>query len=386
MAQTEGCIGSEAISRLRKVGMTLKDQPQHKTLARASVLVPLFWRGNSLHVLLTKRPENMRTHAGEVCFPGGRQDPDDENDDVETALREAREEVGLDPSLVTPICRLETLEFCTGLCVTPIVGIVHPAEALDPASLKVSKDEVEAAFSVPLSYFADETNLSSKHDVEWRDRTVAIRTYHYTSVCGRTFKIWGLTAHIAHRVAAIAIEFKASGIHPESTFGGVTIRLGGQQTPLSGYLFRLEDVGGAKPYWVRRYFAMVGQILHQFEGKRQAARKDTSASESNRLHLVDNDVCLVPTSKTGNYQFAVRALSGRVLWYLAAQSNEERDRWVQGLVKRLWTTKLVRPTPHARFEQVMEAHRNVLPARSICSENSTASTRHFEPEAHSTAQ
>ena len=196
------------LERLRRIGMTPQDPPGHRALRRASVLVPLFRRSNSndLHVLLNQRSMKLRTHAGEVCFPGGKQDPEDKNDDVVTALREAQEEVGLHPDHVQPICRLESLESYTGLCVTPVVGFVEPSHAAEPANLTVSQDEVEAAFAVPLPYFLDENNLTSKQEVEWRGGTFELRTYHYKDAeCGRTFKIKGLTAYILHLVAQISV-------------------------------------------------------------------------------------------------------------------------------------------------------------------------------------
>lgn len=208
-----------ALTRIKRVGMVPKDQTQHSSLSRASVLVPLFLKhsegdvGNEdsamngkLHVLLTKRPLSMRSHSGDVCFPGGKQDPEDLSDDVKTALRETKEEVGIDSSQIVPLCRLKTLESYTGLCVTPVVALVDSEQAFDPSSLKLSENEVEVAFSVPLEFFVDETNLKNKYDVEWRGGTFEMRIYEYTSECGRIFCIWGLTAHIAHQVATIAFQ------------------------------------------------------------------------------------------------------------------------------------------------------------------------------------
>jgi coenzyme A diphosphatase NUDT7 len=197
--------------------MDRRDRPEHEDLAaRASVLVPLFFRraaaasadggGATLHALLTKRPDHLRRHAGEVCFPGGKQDPGDGGCDLTTALREAEEEVGLAREHVEPVCRLETLESSTGLCVTPIVGLVEPAERAEPSSLKLADGEVEAAFAVPLSWLSDDNNLIEKREIEWRGGTFTMRTYHYQAECGRTFKIWGLTAHIAHHVAMLVTE------------------------------------------------------------------------------------------------------------------------------------------------------------------------------------
>ena len=197
------------LTNLRRVGMLPKDQPRHATLRRASVLVPLFWdrQGTTLHVLLNQRSKSLRTHPGWVCFPGGKQDSEDCDDDVMTALREAKEEIGLDPDHVEPLCRLPTLESKTGLCVTPVVGLVTPSSAVEPTSLTLQKDEVEVAFSVPLLYFADESNIISMEQVEWsRGGTFLMKTYNYAHEIGNspTFEIKGLTAHILQQVAKIA--------------------------------------------------------------------------------------------------------------------------------------------------------------------------------------
>jgi 8-oxo-dGTP pyrophosphatase MutT (NUDIX family) len=211
------------VERLRHVNLSPKDRPQHTGLTRASILVPLFFcndsnihnhcntssEGGQWYMLLTKRLETLRTHSGEVCFPGGKQDPEDLRDDISTAIRETTEEVGIDKQFITPICRLETIESYTGLCVTPIVGIIDPkAQILDPSKLNICKDEVDIAFKVPLEYFVDENNLSSKYDVEWRNGTFELRTYYYTpdDCNNRTFKIWGLTAYIAYQVAKISFN------------------------------------------------------------------------------------------------------------------------------------------------------------------------------------
>ena len=78
---------------LAGVGLSNKDRPQHSSLPRASVLVPLFFdeadgTDDQPRLLLTQRPMRLSSHPGEVCFPGGRQEPSDDGDDVTTALRE----------------------------------------------------------------------------------------------------------------------------------------------------------------------------------------------------------------------------------------------------------------------------------------------------------
>jgi peroxisomal coenzyme A diphosphatase NUDT7 len=325
------------LDRLQIVGMNRKDHTQHQSLTRASVLVPLLVRGGddsneaSVWVLLTKRPETLRTHAGEVCFPGGKQDPQDDCDDVVTALRETREEVGIESSHVRPLCRLESVESYTGLCVTPIVGWIDPATFGEPENLKLSENEVEVAFVVPLAYFIHDENLSSKEIVEWRGGTFELRTYHYRSEGGRTFRIWGLTAYIAHQVAMIALNEHSAT--PSTDIAQLDSAL--PRSFVCGYLLRLEADTGDKPFWIRRYFFLDGRTLHQYVDELQAKRKESSATKKRRLSLKDVNVRQInDTDNDGRFEFSIAVLSDRVQWHLAAESQEERDRWL-GVLKSL---------------------------------------------------
>jgi len=112
----------------------------------ASVLVPLIIRANGLTVLLTQRADHLNDHAGQVSFPGGRQEPFDA-DATATALREAQEEVGLAPSRVEVLGALPDYLTGTGFRVTPVIGLVHP-----PFALKADALEVAEVFEVPLAF------------------------------------------------------------------------------------------------------------------------------------------------------------------------------------------------------------------------------------------
>ncbi|MFM0736695.1 CoA pyrophosphatase [Paraburkholderia xenovorans] len=112
----------------------------------AAVLVPLVIRDTGLTVLLTQRADHLNDHAGQVSFPGGRHEPFDA-DATATALREAQEEVGLDPSRVEILGALPDYLTGTGFCVTPVIGLVHP-----PFTLKADALEVAEVFEVPLSF------------------------------------------------------------------------------------------------------------------------------------------------------------------------------------------------------------------------------------------
>ncbi|KAL7461502.1 hypothetical protein ACHAXS_001920 [Conticribra weissflogii] len=210
--------------------MHVKETPHHSSLPRASVLVPLFERpsssssssssssfsssnSSSIHVLFTQRPSTLSSHPGEVCFPGGRQDPSDRSDDVLTALREAREEIGLSPDVVRIVARMEARESKHGLCVTPIVGWVDRPDDVEPGRLKVNDREVDVAFAVPLEVFAgggsdgssgSGSGSSSRNEDEtksyfWEEAEAENDTSK------RTFRIWGLTARVACEVAEAAL-------------------------------------------------------------------------------------------------------------------------------------------------------------------------------------
>jgi 8-oxo-dGTP pyrophosphatase MutT (NUDIX family) len=103
----------------------------------AAVLVPLFVDAGELHAVLTKRRDDLRRHAGEISFPGGRQDFPEE-DPRETALREAEEEIGLPPEDVEIVGALPpTPTFVTGYRIRPFVGVITPGRAWVPAPTEV---------------------------------------------------------------------------------------------------------------------------------------------------------------------------------------------------------------------------------------------------------
>ena len=114
--------------------------------AAASVLVPLVQRERGLTVLLTQRTAHLRDHAGQVSFPGGRAEPGDA-DVVDTALREAVEEIGLSRARVDVLGTLHPYLTVTNFVVTPVVALVSP-----PFELRLDPFEVAEAFEVPLDF------------------------------------------------------------------------------------------------------------------------------------------------------------------------------------------------------------------------------------------
>ena len=111
----------------------LLDEPRFSQRApvHASVLVPLVMRDSGLTVLLTERTANLSSHSGQVAFPGGKADPED-RDAIETALREAQEEVGLEAQHIEVMGALPTYTTGSAYIVTPVVALVHPGFSLTP--------------------------------------------------------------------------------------------------------------------------------------------------------------------------------------------------------------------------------------------------------------
>ncbi|MFZ6771432.1 CoA pyrophosphatase [Undibacterium sp. SXout7W] len=118
----------------------------------ASVLIPIVIRDHGLTILLTQRAANLNHHAGQISFPGGRVEKLDSNP-VETALREAEEEVGLERQHVSILGTLPDYKTGTGYQVTPVVSLVQP-----PFHLKADPGEVASIFEVPLAFLMDGKN------------------------------------------------------------------------------------------------------------------------------------------------------------------------------------------------------------------------------------
>ena len=147
----------------------------------AAVLVPIVDRPEP-GIILTVRTDTVRRHAGQVAFPGGRIDPEDE-DAVAAALREAEEEIGLPRGEVQVIGIADRYRTTTGFDVTPVLGVVPPG--LD---FTLQPEEVAAVFEAPLHYLLEPSHQLVR-TVEWEGRE---RTYYEILWEGR--RIWGATA------------------------------------------------------------------------------------------------------------------------------------------------------------------------------------------------
>lgn len=152
------------------------------TLTPAAVLIPIVVRPSALTVLLTQRTAHLRDHAGQVSFPGGRCEPEDSSP-VATALREAHEEVGLDPQQVEILGALAEYRTSTGFAVRPVIGLVLP-----PLNLKLDDFEVADVFEPPLEFLLQPANFRRER-IEYQG---SLRDYWAVPWQGRY--IWGATA------------------------------------------------------------------------------------------------------------------------------------------------------------------------------------------------
>lgn len=179
--------GSERWPRFIRERIVQKLQP-------AGVLIPVLERSGQLSVLLTQRSAELKHHAGQVSFPGGRMEDADE-DVVQAALRETHEEVGIPPEAITVIGYLDPMPTVTGYAVTPVVGMVS-----GDAPLRLDRTEVEYAFEVPLTYLLDERNERAS-EREYQGRTIPTVEFHYESE-----RIWGATAHMVIELRKLILK------------------------------------------------------------------------------------------------------------------------------------------------------------------------------------
>lgn len=174
----------------------------------AAVLVPLFEEAGLARVVLTRRAAGLAAHHGEVAFPGGTMGAGES--ELEAALREAEEEVGLDPTAVSVAGRLDRVATpTTGFLLTPFVGLLAERPVLVPRP-----DEVEEVFDVSLSRLLEPEVYREER---W-DRPVADRPVHFFEL--ETDTVWGVTARILHALLCLVTGAPPAGrAHPGGSPG-----------------------------------------------------------------------------------------------------------------------------------------------------------------------
>ena len=153
----------------------------------AAVLVPILLISKEWNVLFTRRTSSLPEHSGQVAFPGGRADPED-GSPIDTALREAKEEINLSPHCVRVLGQLQEIRTISNYCVQPVVGKIPW-----PYEFKLAQEEVSRVFTIPLEWLADPNN----HEVQYRELPAP-----YSPVPVIYFKrfdgelLWGISAEI----------------------------------------------------------------------------------------------------------------------------------------------------------------------------------------------
>lgn len=155
-----------------------------KELRPAAVLIPVVARPDGATVLLTRRADTLARHTGQIAFPGGRLDPGENA--VQAALREADEEVALNPGGVEVLGLSDAYETGTGFLVTPVIGWLA-----EPPLVTPSPDEVAEVFETPWDFLMDAAN----HRRDFYDMDEGLRRWFWAMPWGERY-IWGVTAGI----------------------------------------------------------------------------------------------------------------------------------------------------------------------------------------------
>jgi 8-oxo-dGTP pyrophosphatase MutT (NUDIX family) len=166
-----------------------RDLPQGSDTHRPAAVLIAITNRTEPGVILTQRTPWLRSHAGQVAFPGGKIDLDDA-DEIAAALREAEEELALPRDQVRIIGKADVYYSGSGYRITPVIGIIPPDLDLVP-----NPGEVEDYFEVPLSFLLDPTNLAKRVGI-WQGQE-----RHYYDMQWQGRRIWGVTAGIIANLA-----------------------------------------------------------------------------------------------------------------------------------------------------------------------------------------
>lgn len=176
------------LSKRRRRNITFSENPD---FVRSAVLFLIFPSESGLATMLTKRTDSVDTHKGQISFPGGTMDESDE-DAIHTALREAHEEIGVDPASLEILGLLDDLAVPSQYVITPVVASSHTRP-----TVKLNPVEVAEVFDAPLSFFMDEKNCWTEERT-FRGATHKLWFYDYNN-----HTIWGATAAIIRNLIAL---------------------------------------------------------------------------------------------------------------------------------------------------------------------------------------
>ena len=174
----------EEINQNNKKLINLSD----KKLIKAAVLIPIIFDNNKCDILLTCRSADLKDHANQISFPGGRIDKNDTSP-VHTAIRETYEEIGIDENYINIIGSLDTYITGTGFQILPIISIIHKEY-----SIKINAKEVNSIFKLPIDFLMDSNNHAV--DNKLYDNGNISYKYNFNVINYKTHYIWGATASI----------------------------------------------------------------------------------------------------------------------------------------------------------------------------------------------
>jgi 8-oxo-dGTP pyrophosphatase MutT (NUDIX family) len=167
-------------------------------MPEAGILVPVTRDPQNPSIILTRRAQHMNTHKGQVAFPGGKFD--EEDDTIEqTALRECHEEIGVAPDQIQVIGALSQVVSLHGIRVTPYVGLVDADVKLTP-----NLDELDSIFKVPTRFF-HQAEPTRRDKMTYKGMALSVPSYDFHSE-GENYEIWGLSAIVVVELMNLAFE------------------------------------------------------------------------------------------------------------------------------------------------------------------------------------